>query len=718
MSKTISGTVTINGRGRPGIAVSNGEAVIRTGQSGHFRIGADPTRHRFVFVVSPHETTGQDSFFVPIDELAKPGSRVDFRLRSVASRRRRDYSFAHLSDFHLVYGRDVNSAATTSRTAPSATVIRNAVRQVLLRGDPVFAVVTGDLTQFGDVSSLKALRRIMDTATCPMFPMFGAHDGFEGLLSGEPVEERWNRNYESILGPTYYSFDWGGRHFVLYPNEDAFFSPIDRRMKSKWLINDLRAHSQMPTMLFLHEPPTCSFLDRMVSTSVFAVLHGHWHSCKAHTYRGIQILHTSCLAYGGIDGSPRGGRLISFRRGRMTTQLLHVYNRPPRNRPSSPKPCPASRKGGPLQLLWSRRLDGESHRAAPVVVDKRIILCPRDEEAQGRPGIVCLDLADGSDCWHISTDASVKNSVSIAITTHSVRRIDRDRAAAITVTGRLFAFELSTGKVLWKVDLPEFPERWIYASPANVDGVVYAGGQAGFGAYRLSDGKQIWYYKPTDQRLDYYSCYAGPVVTETNTILFVQGRGLVALDRASGRERWWHEIKIDDVSMYPKPIALQDRLVAAGQYGELITLDLKSGQVLWRRWINKDRHWDQTMTGLGASQDTVFLTIPSGECQARSLASGRLKWRFELKEDLLDMTLYIRRARSASGGPIALKRCIALGAGDGHLYLLDQRTGALMVKWWFGSPISAAPCTGKGKLIVTGFDGLLACFDMQQGNLL
>ena len=706
---TVCGTVTVRGRGRAGIAISNGETVVRTGRGGCFRLNVDPARHRFVFVVTPSGAVGRVKFYKPVGKIRNDPGAVDFDLIPSPLRGRREFEFAHLSDFHLRHKHDVASAVTTSRTAPSAAIIRHAVKQVLSKGSPAFAVVTGDVTQFGDIASLNACRRIMNTATCPMFPMFGAHDGFEGLLSGRPVEDRWQVHYESIFGPTYYSFDWGGRHFVLYPNEDAVFAPADVQMKSKWLESDLQAHNKTPTLLFLHEPPTRNFLDHLVPTSVFAVLHGHWHSSKAHTYRGIQIQHTSCLAYGGIDGSPRGGRFISFRRGRMTTRLVHVHNRRAQKAISSPKPRPTSSKRGQLRLLWSRRLDVELHRAAPVVVDKKILLCPRDER---HAGVVCLNLDDGTDCWHLSTDASVKNSVVTTITPQSPSRIVCDRAAAISITGRLIVFELRTGKVLWQVDLPGYPERWIYASPAIADSVVYAGGQAGFGAFSLSHGKQLWYYQPTDQSLDCFSCYAGPVVSDMSLILFVQGQGIVALDRTSGQEKWRHAINLDGTWMYPRPVAAQGNLIAAGQFGELIRLNLNSGQVSWRRWVNRDRHWDQTMTGLGASHNTIFLTLPSGECQARSLASGRLKWRFKLGEDLLDMTPYLRRARSASGGPITSGKHIALGAGDGHLYLLDQHTGALRDRWWFGSPISAPPCAIEGRLIVAGFDGLLSCFDV------
>ena len=709
---TVCGTVTVRGRGRAGIAVSNGETVVRTGRGGRYRLDVDPARHRFVFVVSPANAIGCSRFYKPVGRIGNNARAFDFDFVPFPRRGRREFTFAHLSDFHLRHKCEATSASTTSRSAPVAGIIRHAVQQVLSKGRPAFAVVTGDLTQYGDIPSLNALRGIMDTATCPMFPMFGAHDGLYGVLSGKPVEDGRTGNYESVLGPTYYSFDWGGRHFVLYPNEDRVFASADVEMKHKWLQSDLQAHNQTPTLLFLHEPPSRTFLDQLVSTSVFAVLHGHWHSSKVHTYRGIQILHTCCLAYGGIDGSPRGGRLVSFQRGRMTTRLVHVHNRRARKTLSSPKPRPASGKRGPLRLLWSRRMDQELHRAAPVVADHRILLCPRNAESTGRPAVVCLDLADGNDCWNLWTDASVKNSIAIATTSRSSRPSDHDRAAAISVTGRLFVFEPATGRILWQVDLPGHPERWIYASPAVANGVIYAGGQAGFGAFRLSNGKKLWYYKPTDDLLDSCSCYAGPVLSDMNLVLFVQGRGLVALDRSSGREKWWHEIRLGDVWMYPRPVVVRDNLIAGGRHGELINLDPKSGRVSWRRWVNRDRHWDQTMTGLGASHNTVFLALPTGECQARSLASGRLKWRFEVGEDLLDMTSYLRRARCASGGPIAWGKHVVLGAGDGHLYLLDQRTGALMDKWWFGSPISAAPCAVEGRLIAAGFDGLVACFEV------
>ena len=712
----INGTVRVERRGRAGIAVSNGEAVVRTGPGGHFRLRIDPARHRFVFVVVPDDAVCSGPFYIPTDCITKSASDIHFELQTDKSRRRRNFEFAHLTDFHLRHKRAATSAVTTSRSSPIAKIIGKAVRQTLSEPTPAFAVATGDLTQFGDIPSLKACDQLMRAAPCPVLPMFAPHDGFEIPLSGKPAKDGWTRNYESVLGPTYYSFDWGGRHFVLLANQDKCFVPSEAEAKSRWLANDLKTHAGKPTVLFLHVPPTRPFLDRLTRTDVFAVVYGHYHSSKVYSYRGIQVFNTPCLAYGGIDGSPRGARRFFFRRGRMTTRLVYYRNRPAQGVLSSPKPRPAVPNRSPLRLLWSRRLDAEIHRAAPVVAGTKVLLCPRDEQGQGRPGVLCLNLDDGRVCWHLVTDASVKNSVAVAAGSQVPNRLADGLAAAISVTGRLFVFQTRTGRITWTTDLPGYPERWIYTSPAVNEGVVYAGGQAGLGAYKLSNGKQIWYYKPTDQKFEDDCCYAGPVLAEDNIIFFVQGRGLVALDRASAREQWWHQIKGQDVWMYPQPLAVRGRLVASGEYGELINLDLTNGQIVWQRAVSKDRHWDQTMTGLGADETDVFLTVPSGQCQARSLASGRLKWRIELGQDLLDMTPYLRDARSGSGGPIAFGDFVALGAGDGHLYLLDRRSGALLDRWWFGSPISAAACVANGRLVVSSFDGLLACFDIHFRN--
>ncbi len=702
------------------MAVSNGEAVVRTGGGGRYRLDVDPARHRFVFVVAPDGAAPVGSFYRPVASLPEPAVGVDFELDRADQRKRRNFMFAQFTDIHAV----------AEGGWPSSTgILGNDVRKTLSEWDPAFVVATGDLTKNGDLASLKAYRRLMRAAPCPVFNMFAAHDGAEEQRAQKPIAEGWTRNYESILGPTYYSFDWGGRHFVVFADEDQLFAPPEAEAKARWLRNDLKAHQGRPTVLFIHVPPSADFLDTVADTDVIAVFFGHWHASKVYSYRGIEIFATPPFSFGGIDKSPRSYRRVSIRQGLLTTELVAI-----RSRRSNPAlPAPRRRSGAvkkpPLRLLWSRHLETKLHRAAPVVCNEKILLALSDEDGKGRQGVLCLSLETGQLCWRRRTDTSVKNAVAVSSSSQASTENYGDLAVAVSVTGRLSAFDTRSGQTLWETDLHGHPNRWIYTSPVVADNVVYAGGKAGYGAYNLADGKSLWYYEPSslrtlqrrvrmvgdeplwyyeaiDRRSDHLPCSASPVVIQDTIVLFVQRTGMIGLERASGQERWRRQMDVE--YKYPQPVAVDGGILSGGDPGKLAKLDPKTGQLLWQRHITED----EFISGLGASRNDVFVITPSGDCRAYSPTCRRLKWCFELGRELLDTTPYRQGFRSGIVGPVVLDEFLVISAEDGHLYVVDRRTGMLKDRWWFGSPISAAPCVEGERLIVASFDGLLACFEV------
>ena len=71
------------------------------------------------------------------------------------------------------------------------------------------------------------LQSATSAVDAPLFLMFGGHDGnAERRSAGN--EPPFTLNWEACFGPTYYSFDWAGRHIALWPNEETFFSSADR----------------------------------------------------------------------------------------------------------------------------------------------------------------------------------------------------------------------------------------------------------------------------------------------------------------------------------------------------------------------------------------------------------------------------------------------------------------------------------------------------------
>ena len=223
--------------------------------------------------------------------------------------------------------------------------------------------------------------------------MFGGHDGNQerfGDLTVEALVElkhkrelakiqeilkaregtTFTRNYEQVLGPAYYSFDRGGRHFVLYPNEENFFSPADRKRKEDWLWADLALQPvDREVVVFLHKPPSAAFLTALGRYSVRLVLHGHWHSSKVFLHGRIVVAATPALCFGGIDTRPRGYRLVKFREEDLQSELKPLRRSGGASRPGDEGWDEAGRG---LRLLWAHQLPVGLHRAAPVRSGDRI----------------------------------------------------------------------------------------------------------------------------------------------------------------------------------------------------------------------------------------------------------------------------------------------------------------------------------------------------------
>lgn len=688
MTHSLSGRVTVDGHGCSEIFVSNGESLVATGRHGRFRLQVDRKRHRFVFVVVPDFARPEGDFFVPWSGCLDDSSGVDFALSSDPGKRLKTFAFAQATDLHLRIG---------GKVALSQGGLQRELKRCLRNWDPAFTVLTGDLTDKGDVGSLCGLRKAISGLPCPAFPMFGGHDGVEEReRAGVRPEDPRTRNYESVLGPTYYSFDWGGRHFVLFPNEEAFFAPQEREAKSSWLTADLRAHRGRETILFTHVPPSLAFLDRISRFQVSTVCCAHFHSSRAFEYGGIEVLNTPSFPFGGIDTSPRCYRRVAFQGGRLKTALVPVTHSNIREMPTRP----ATRRRATrtrLRLVWSKRVGGQVHRAAPVASSNRVLLSTQDESRSGEQGVVCLSRRTGRTLWRLQTVSSVKNSVAVS----------DDTGVAVTVSGRMTAFDIANGGVRWDVELPGFPDRWIYGAPVVDEGIVYAGGKAGYGAFRLADGRLLWYTDPSETGTDAWPCFAGPLILADRVILYLQRWGVAAIDRQSGELIWRR--KLDTEYMLPGPVVDGDDVVVAVVKGQILKLKGTTGRTIWTKQVCRGGQ----VSALGSNNDRVYAGTQDGEIRAYS-TKGRLKWKFEVGKELLDITPYRRRAGSITAGPVWAGSGVLVCSSDGYANYLEDRMGAVGEKWWFGSPITASPCVSDGYIVISDYSGLTAGFTFEE----
>ncbi|MEK7817967.1 MAG: metallophosphoesterase [Actinomycetota bacterium] len=94
-----------------------------------------------------------------------------------------------------------------------------------------FIVNTGDITTSGTRDELWRYREFTKASGISFYNVPGNHDVGKGGV---------NADYESIIGPYYYSFDSGGDHFVILDNADDA-TGIDA-MQTQWYTADLDSH--------------------------------------------------------------------------------------------------------------------------------------------------------------------------------------------------------------------------------------------------------------------------------------------------------------------------------------------------------------------------------------------------------------------------------------------------------------------------------------------
>ena len=672
-----------------GVLVSNGEDVVRSQGDGSYVLRADVGEHAFVWVTVPQGYRATGPFYRAVSE---PGAEMNFQLTPAPERKAKAFRLVHITDIHL-----------DSRRADDSADLRQDLAQLTDATSPDLVVVSGDLTDSGTLEELSEWHEILTETSLPVFTMFGGHDGKEEHKRAEPGTTS-TANYGQVFGPAYYSFDSGGRHFVLYPNEDRYFSPADRCRKSEWLLADLANQPvDREIVVFVHSTPAASFIDELSRFPVTMLLFGHRHSSKIFRHAGIQVVCTPPLSFGGTDSSARGYRLFDFSESGLSSRLGVVHRLESGAIPTTDSsPREIALPAGSLRLAWEHQLPGALHRATPVGWRDAILVSLDDQNMAGAAGVRCLDAATGALRWQTSA-APIKNSTAV----------DREgHCAVVSVAGRLHVLNAASGEMLWQTDLPGYPERWIYSSPHVTDptsgdaGVVYAGSNAGYAAFNVETGESLWYtsFVGDASRIIDKPSYTSAVVSADLLIVLVPKRGLVALNLESGELAW--ECPLGVLNYWSTPVLGSDMLISGGDPRSLIALQPDSGEVLWHTEVLDCEY----PSGIAIAGEQVFVTTPRGTVHGCHLATGAIQWTFATGEALLDMVPARRGGSSILGAPEPWSDWLAVGGSDGVLYLLNRANGKCVAKAEFGAPLTAAPCAVGEGLCVTTWDGRVFCY--------
>jgi calcineurin-like phosphoesterase family protein len=234
-------------RGLAGVAVSNQDAVVTTDASGAFRIPRGG--YGVVFVSVPDGYRAVGPFWRSVGDSA---AGLAFPLTPVA--RTREFTFVHSSDTHV-------APANVERTRRLGALVDSLA--------PAFVLITGDLVRDAlrvpeteATGYYELFAREIGAFRTPVWTVPGNHENFgieRHLSLVSPKHPLYGRRmYRHYRGPDYYSFTYGGVHFVGLNTVDIddlwYYGHVDS-LQLAWLERDLAlVPPEMPVVTFDHIP--------------------------------------------------------------------------------------------------------------------------------------------------------------------------------------------------------------------------------------------------------------------------------------------------------------------------------------------------------------------------------------------------------------------------------------------------------------------------------
>ncbi|MCW8347541.1 outer membrane protein assembly factor BamB [Vibrio sp. ZSDZ65] len=310
-----------------------------------------------------------------------------------------------------------------------------------------------------------------------------------------------------------------------------------------------------------------------------------------------------------------------------------------------------------------------------------------------------------------------------------------DKLFVASRDGVVKAYDPESGNTLWQVDLEEDDSARLSGGIATAYQKLYIGSENGeVIALDVETGEVVWRAEVNGEVL------AKPVA-DANLIMVHTSQGLlVALEQSNGEERWaistdvpnltlrgdsapaaisggvfwgtangrlaaaivergqliWQQpvgtpkgaTEIDRlVDVDASPIILGGTLYTIGFNGQLIAIDLRSGNPIWKRNYS-------SATDMATDSRTLYLITDNDHIVAVDARSGTELWENKLLENRL-LT-----------APVIVDGFVVVGDSLGYLHWLDRETGYFVSQQMTNeSGLSVGPTMVPGGYIIVNRDG-------------
>lgn len=280
----------------------------------------------------------------------------------------------------------------------------------------------------------------------------------------------------------------------------------------------------------------------------------------------------------------------------------------------------------------------KSVRMTPLVLSDRVI------QGNGYDGLVAVDRESGNTLWRIPVNGGVEGGVSVI----------KDHLFFGGNDGHFYSASVSTGKVNWNI----LVRSETLAAPLIDDGVVYfLTGNNVLHALDATDGHELWIYSRVDSQNFSIRGASSPTVVDGVLMLGFSDGYLVALNAKTGSMKWETLLnknkRFRDIDS--TPVVDGEFVYVTGYDSHLYCVRAQSGDLVWK----------SEPGGFGKvliKGDRLFYSSSSGEVLAIEKKSGNLIWRYKLSAGI-------------ATSPKLYKDYLAVGESQGSLRLLNMETG-------------------------------------------
>ncbi len=609
------------------IMVSDGDRVTRTAKDGTFEFiiqVLDEPHHRFVCATRP---TG-----------FKPTTDFFGRIRFDEKQTRYEFDFGFVKDVKSAKREFWFMAASDSQFTVMEQMIPTAKDYAQLTaapGGPAFLTTAGDLTMNGTHFEWDMYDHIRRSSRIPVYEGFGGHDG-------NILDPRCTVNFEQRIGPPYYSWNYGGVHFIQFITETGYLRNAAQTRQKNWLKADLEALPKgMPVIAISHYPLDAAWFNRRKAEGINMIgqIGAHWHVVQAGSRHGVPVLNSApargrdwgaySRTYRWVYVSPKG--IIS---------KLRVAGQYKRLRVMAP---------GPVATMGSQPLVVLAYDTA-LLVDS--VTCKWTSPA-GKVTTTKLQ-SQGDWSWHGEFAPDQEGTWRCELQARDVAGKLWQREQVVTVKSHKRPVAAPDKNFSWILAGNQTPRRitkgpavplyplWVkhtgsthvlFNSPAVAKGRVYVSignpnaGSPGAGVLCLdvSTGKQIW--RSSSPMGD----IRGPVSVHDEVVYAITGEGWVAAYAADNGKLLWSKplaasyeegrpLAINNTPPVPTPHGL----VVSDWRNPQFLLDYKTGTEK-AVYIGDIGHYGSFATVF----DNVLYSVRRGGGVAFNVLGGKEVWRIE-----------------------------------------------------------------------------------------